>query len=61
MSEAGEKSEGGYRGIDVQTGGEGYGCQEGEKLGERDLKEVEHGAVGSVPSGRIALCFHKAS
>ena len=44
VSEAGQQAQGGYGGVDVQAGGEGYGGQDGEEFGERDLQEVEHGS-----------------
>jgi hypothetical protein len=44
VAEASQETQGCYRGIDVQAGGKGYGCQDGEEFGERDLQEVQHGA-----------------
>ena len=39
---SGPGAQDGYCGVDVQAGGEGYGGQDGEEFGERDLEEVEH-------------------
>ncbi len=51
VSEAGQEAEGCDRGIDIQSGGEGDGREDGEEFGERDLEEVEHSAVRGRPSG----------
>ena len=50
VSEAGQQSQGCDRGVDVQAGGEGYGCQEGEEFGERDLEDVEHARLAEAKS-----------
>jgi hypothetical protein len=53
VSEAGQKTQGCDRGIDVQTGGEGYGREDREEFGERDLEEVQHRAVVSVSARSV--------
>ena len=47
VSEACQQAQGSYRGVDIQAGGEGYGGEDCEEFGERDLEDVEHQAVCS--------------
>jgi hypothetical protein len=42
MAEASKQSEDDDGGVEIQSGGESNGRQQGEKLGRRDVENVEH-------------------